>query len=174
MIPVAWKIVPIAHRPDLVPLVANWLWDAFWQPNGHRLEEVREIVAEANAEVGTPQCLVLLAGEVPCGTASLMAADLEIRNDIGPWLAGLYVVPEARGQGCARRLVEAIEEAARAVGEKELFLYTDDAQPLYEKLGWTSIQDTVDHGRTVTVMRRELKAPDQGAGKSALVRPRSQ
>lgn len=154
--PVTWRIVPIAQRPDLVPVVANWLWDAFWQPNGHRLDEVREIVADATSERGPPQCLVLLAGEVPCGTASLMAADLEIRNDIGPWLAGLYVVPEARGQGCARRLVEAVEDAARATGAKQLFLYTDDAQPLYEKLGWASFHETVDHGRPVTVMQRTL------------------
>lgn len=151
-----WRIVRIADRPDLVPLVANWLWDAFWQPNGHRLEEVRAILAEADAEIGTPQSFVLLAGDVPCGTASFMAADLEIRDDIGPWLAGLYVVPEARGQGCAQRLVAAVEEAARQAGERMLFLHTSDAQGLYERLGWYAIEETVDNHRPVTIMRRDL------------------
>lgn len=152
----AWRIVRIAERPDLVPLVANWLWDAFWQPNGHRLEEVRDILADATAEIGTPQSFVLLAGEVPCGTASFMAADLEIRDDIGPWLAGLYVVPEARGQGCAQRLVAAVEEAARRAGDTSLYLYTSDAQGLYERLGWHRIEETVDNNRPVTIMRRDL------------------
>jgi hypothetical protein len=137
----SWGIVRIAERPDLVPLVANWLWDAFWQPNGHRLDEVREILAEATAETGTPQSFVLLAGGVPCGTASFMSSDLEIRNDLGPWLAGVYVVPE---------------DAARQAGHAALFLYTDDAQSLYEKLGWYAIEETVDNNRPVTIMRRDL------------------
>lgn len=154
--PGAWRIVRTADRPDLIPLVAGWLWDAFWQPNGHRLEEVREILSDANAEIGPPQSFVLLAGEVPCGTASLMSADLEIRDDIGPWLAGVYVVPEARGQGCAQRLVMAVEEEARRAGSPELYLYTNDAQALYEKLGWYAVQETVDNGRPVTIMRRDL------------------
>lgn len=154
--PGAWRIVRIADRPDLIPVVANWLWDAFWQPNGHRLDEVREILAEATAEIGPPQSFVLLAGEVPCGTASFMSADLEIRNDIGPWLAGVYVVPEARGQGCAQRLVAAVVEAARMAGDTSLYLYTNDAQRLYEGLGWHRIAETVDNNRPVTIMRLDL------------------
>ena len=151
-----WRVVTIAERPDLGPLVANWLWDAFWHPNGHPLEEVREIVAAATAEIGTPQCFVLLAGEVPCGTASFVAADLELRPEIGPWLAGVYVVPEARGQGCAQRLVTTVEDAARQAGNTSLFLYTNDAQTLYEKLGWYAIEETMDARRSVTIMQRDL------------------
>ena len=151
-----WRIVTIRERPDLAPLVANWLWDAFWHPNGHPMDEVREIIAAATAEVGTPQCFVLLAGEVPCGTANYVAADLEIRDDLGPWLAGVYVVPEARGQGCAQRLVAAVEDAARQAGERTLFLYTHDAQALYAKLGWYPIDETTDARRPVTIMRRDL------------------
>ncbi|UPY35475.1 GNAT family N-acetyltransferase [Sediminicoccus sp. KRV36] len=152
----AWRIVTIRERPDLVPLVANWLWDAFWHPNGHPLEEVREILRECTAEVGTPQSFVLMAGEVPCGTASFVAADLEIRNEIGPWLAGVYVVPEARGQGCAQRLIETVEDAARDAGHNALFLYTHDAQKLYAALGWYVIEETVDAHRPVSIMRRDL------------------
>lgn len=152
----AWRIATLRERPDLIPLVANWLWDAFWHPNGHPLEEVREILATCTAEIGTPQSFVLLAGDIPCGTASLVAADLEIRNDIGPWLAGVYVVPEARGQGCAQRLVTTVEDAARMSGYRSLFLYTNDAQALYEKLGWFAIEETMDARRPVTIMQRDL------------------
>ena len=152
----AWRIATLRERPDLIPLVANWLWDAFWHPNGHPLEEVREILATCTAEIGTPQSFVLLAGDIPCGTASLVAADLEIRNDLGPWLAGVYVVPEARGQGCAQRLVTTVEDAARMSGYRSIFLYTNDAQALYEKLGWFAIEETMDARRPVTIMQRDL------------------
>lgn len=151
-----WCVVTVRERPDLIPLVANWLWDAFWHPNGHPLEEVREIISTCTAEIGPPQSFVLMAGEVPCGTASLVSADLEIRDDIGPWLAGVYVVPEARGQGCAQRLITTVEDAARQAGHPALFLYTHDAQPLYEKLGWYRIEETTDARQPVTIMRRDL------------------
>ena len=151
-----WRIVTVRERPDLIPLAANWLWDAFWHPQGHPLEEVREILRECTAQTGTPQSFVLLAGEIPCGTASFVAADLDTREDIGPWLAGVYVVPEARGQGCAQRLVTTVEDAAREAGYPALFLYTHDAQALYEKLGWYAIEETVDARRPVTIMRRDL------------------
>jgi GNAT superfamily N-acetyltransferase len=152
----AWRIVTLREHPELIPVVANWLWDAFWHPNGHPLEEVRDILRECTAEIGTPQSFVLLAGDIPCGTASFVDADLEIRNDIGPWLAGVYVVPEARGQGCAQRLVAAVEDAARQAGHASLFLYTHDAQGLYLKLGWEVMEETMDARRPVTIMRRDF------------------
>lgn len=157
-----WRIVTLRERPDLIPVVANWLWDAFWQPDGHPLEEVRDILRECVAEHGTPQSFVLLAHGLPCGTASFVAADLDIRDDIGPWLAGVYVVPDARGQGCARRLVAVVEEAARQSGHAALHLYTHDAQALYLKLGWQVLEETRDKRRPVTIMRRMLavRAPE--------------
>ena len=68
----------------------------------------------------------------------------------------LAVVPEARGQGCAQRLVATVEDAARQAGYRSLYLYTHDAQALYERLGWRRIEETVDARRPVTIMRRDF------------------
>ena len=144
----AWRIVALRERLDLIPMVANWLWDAFWHPDGHPLEEVRAILRECTAEAGTPQCFVLLAGDMPCGTASFVAADLDIRDDLAT-----------------------VEDAARQAGHPSLFLYTHDAQALYLKLGWQVMEETIDRRRPVTIMRRDFRAVAQGAGNSALVRP---
>ncbi|WP_424812393.1 GNAT family N-acetyltransferase [Roseococcus sp. YIM B11640] len=151
-----WRIVSVAERPDLVPVVAEWLWDAFWQPNGHTLEELLEVIGSAASDPGLPESFVLLAGDVPCGTATLAASDLEPRPDIGPWLAGVYVVPEARGQGCGERLVAAVENAAREAGHGALYLYTHDAAGFYEKLGWLAIEETMDSRQLVTIMQKQL------------------
>ena len=32
-------IVRIADRPDLVPIVAQWLWHEWWHQDGHALEQ---------------------------------------------------------------------------------------------------------------------------------------
>ena len=60
-------------------------------------------------------------------------------------LKRLYVTPEFRGQGVARRLLAAVEEAARGAGRERIWLETGTAQPeaiaLYEQAGYARIPD---------------------------------
>ncbi|MEQ8968217.1 MAG: GNAT family N-acetyltransferase [Azospirillaceae bacterium] len=55
-------------------------------------------------------------------------------------LVKLYVLPEARGTGLARRLVGAVEDHARATGAGRIELWTDTrfttAHRVYERLGY--------------------------------------
>jgi len=55
----------------------------------------------------------------------------------------LWVAPAARGLGLARRLMDAVEDAARAIGLPLLRLDTNSALPeaiaLYRRTGWTEI-----------------------------------
>jgi GNAT superfamily N-acetyltransferase len=79
-----------------------------------------------------PQGVVLLEDGAPAGTASLDHADLDTRPDLTPWLANVFVAPEFRGRGHARRLVRYIEAASRTGGGTEvLYLHTEDAMALY-------------------------------------------
>lgn len=80
--------------------------------------------------------LVAMAGPDPLGCVALhrLAPDLgEVKR--------LWVMPQARGQGLARRLMLAIEDAARAMGLSRLNLDTHErltgAIALYRKTGWT-------------------------------------
>lgn len=60
-------------------------------------------------------------------------------------LKRLYVAPEFRGRGLARRLLAAVEEAARDAGRERIWLETGTAQPeaiaLYEQAGYARIPD---------------------------------
>jgi GNAT superfamily N-acetyltransferase len=55
----------------------------------------------------------------------------------------MYVVPEARGRGLGRRLLQELEAAARALGYATVVLETGDRQPealgLYETSGYERI-----------------------------------
>jgi GNAT superfamily N-acetyltransferase len=57
----------------------------------------------------------------------------------------MYVVPDARGQGFARGLLAAIEDAARELGYERVRLDTGASQPhaqaLYESAGYVEIPD---------------------------------
>jgi GNAT superfamily N-acetyltransferase len=61
----------------------------------------------------------------------------------------MYVVPDARGRGVARRLLRALEDAAQALGYARVRLDTGKEQPharaLYESAGYREIPDYNDN-----------------------------
>ncbi|MDJ0386773.1 GNAT family N-acetyltransferase [Roseomonas sp. E05] len=150
------EITTIAERPDLAPLVAGWLWEAFWREAGHGLAETRAAVEASVARSGPPQAFVLLAGGEPVATASLVAGDLAAFPELTPWLAGLFVLPAVRGQGHARRLIARVEAAARQAGSAAIWLYTGDAEGLYARAGWDVVERLPHGAGTLALMRRDL------------------
>jgi N-acetylglutamate synthase-like GNAT family acetyltransferase len=71
-------------------------------------------------------------------------------------LASLYVAPEFRKRGVARKLVAAIEEQARKNGVTRLHLYTGDAEKFYLKCGWSLAEQGVAEGEPYAFMIRNL------------------
>jgi predicted N-acetyltransferase YhbS len=99
-----------------------------------------------------PLGLVGLIDGNPAGTVSLLESDLEERKDLRPWLAGLLVFEEFRGQGLAAALVRTLTQKALEMGEREVYLYTRIPQ-LYEKLGWEIFAKTSSEDPSEVVMR---------------------
>jgi GNAT superfamily N-acetyltransferase len=151
-------IVRTADQPDLVPVVAHWLWEEFSRQSGRPLEHVHERIAASTAASGPPQTFVLLIDDEPVGTASLVGQDLDTRPDLTPWLAGVFVVPGARGRGHAARLIEAVEAAGRAAAIPSLWLYTHAAERIYARAGWHTVEYFDHRSRICALMRRELDA----------------
>jgi GNAT superfamily N-acetyltransferase len=153
---VSRAIVRIADHPDLLPVVAAWLHEAFGRAHGGTIGSARRYVADFLAPGATEQCFVALDGAVPVGTASLVAHDLDTRPELTPWLASVFVLPEFRRLGHASRLVRRVEAAAQADGARRLHLFTVSATPLYAGLGWTVMAPGMDRGQPVTIMCRDL------------------
>lgn len=148
-------IVNIATRPDLVPVVVGWLFQAFWRQEGYELADVVEALKQS-ALAGMPQSFVLIAGGEAAGTASFVAHDLDDRPDLTPWLAGVFVAPAHRGREYVAMLVKAVEQAAREAGAETLWLYTSTAEELYASAGWERA-GTISHlGVPSALMRRNL------------------
>ncbi|MFD8963110.1 GNAT family N-acetyltransferase, partial [Streptomyces anulatus] len=93
-----------------------------------------------------PRGLYLLAYDEqdrPVATGGWRTQD---RNAEGYWdgdaeIKRMFVIPEGRGKGLARRMLAALEEDARAAGRLRMVLETGDQQPeaiaLYESSGYT-------------------------------------
>jgi GNAT superfamily N-acetyltransferase len=150
------EIVTLAQKPTLIPQVAQWLWTEWARRKGRTLDMVTDRLAARAASGGPEQTFVVLDGGTPVATASLVASDLVSRPDLTPWLASVFVDPPHRGRGHAARLVRRVEEAARAANTEILWLYTEDAEGLYAKLGWQTVGPELDQTVPVTLMRRWL------------------
>ncbi len=148
-------IVNIFTRPELIPTVAAWLFEAFWRQEGYGIGDVVEALRLSGASA-MPQSFVLLVNDQPAGTASLVAQDMEERPDLTPWLAGVFVAPEFRGQGYVARLIKAVEDAARAEAVKTLWLYTSTAETIYARAGWRRTDMVIHNGIPSVLMRRDF------------------
>jgi GNAT superfamily N-acetyltransferase len=149
------RILAVSDRPELAPLVAGWLVDAFHRPPSGMTAEAMTALILAPPQ-GPEESFILFEDDRPVGTASLSHDDLPSRPDLTPWLAGVFVLPEHRGRGHASALVRHVEGFARAASVAELWLYTLTAEPLYARLGWLRAGLERNNGREVVLMRRRL------------------
>jgi ribosomal protein S18 acetylase RimI-like enzyme len=92
--------------------------------------------------------IVLVAGDGPEGLAVLRFRPAIWTATIECYLAELYVVPERRGQGLGRALMEEAIKAARAEGATYMDLGTSEddvaARALYESLGFSNREGKPD------------------------------
>jgi GNAT superfamily N-acetyltransferase len=153
--------MPLAYlrdRPDLFPVVAGWIWGEWSHLLAQRsLPEFEAWLRRGGRGPGLPTTLVQIDNAGPIATVSLECDDMDLRPDLTPWLASLYVLPASRGRGLGRALVRAAEEQARALGVTELFLYTPAQEKFYAALGWERLEQCVYRAAPVTIMRRQLK-----------------
>ena len=149
------SFVTTSAQPDLVPQVVDWLREEFWHAGSPSREQ--QIAAMLVQPDQSEETFVLLDGNVPVGTASLVNHDLPSRPDLTPWLAGVLVLPPFRGKGYSAALVRRVEEAA-ILSTTTLWLYTWSAEPVYAKLGWQRVGPSRDEARGIDVvlMKRSL------------------
>src|SRR3984893_13706554 len=94
-----FTISDLRQRPEFFDVVADRIWQAWWKADGHPLDYISGRLREnLNAEP-IPLALVAHQGSAFHGTASLIASDLPERLHLTPWVAALWVEPQARRRG---------------------------------------------------------------------------
>lgn len=150
-------IVDLRDYPRFFDLVADRIWHAWWQPSGRKLRDVETALNEVFSAHAYPFTLVAQRDGNFLGTVTSIFSDIEARPDIGPCLAALWVEPEARGQGIATALADALMGRLVMEGFEEVYL---SAKPkmrnYYQPRGWTLIECDIDDDHH-EVYRRDLK-----------------
>ena len=100
-----------------------------------------EIAERIRALLDHGDTVILVAGEPPCALSLTRFRPGLWSPKLESYLAELYVVPDRRGQGIGRALMEETMAVARARGADTMELGTGEAdmaaRGLYESLGFT-------------------------------------
>ena len=152
-------IASLADHLGQLPALAR-LHHAEWS-RVSRFKTVDEHVNKLQARIGRspiPATYVLLLNQRVAGSVSLLGHDDidNVRPNLSPWLASLYVEPRHRGRGYGSALVQYCIQRARHFGYPTLYLYTDTHSQYYARFGWRPIEHRTSRGLEVTVMELPL------------------
>jgi predicted N-acetyltransferase YhbS len=151
------RIEYLADRPEFIGQLVRLHFEQWGHLHPDESLETRTLRLEACCgRGGVPSVLVALDEGALCGSAMLIASDMETRPDLTPWLAGVYVVDACRGRGIGSALVRRVMSEASAMGVRRLHLYTPDAADFYARLGWVVDESCEYLGNEVAVMSARL------------------
>jgi GNAT superfamily N-acetyltransferase len=143
-----------------IPTVVQWLWSEWGAEDGYRyLSDTEYRTRHCLGRGKLPMTFVATLDAVPVATVSLWTCDLQARQDLTPWLAALYVVPEMRRYGIGAAMVHHAAGAAkmlRAHSPYALHLITDRVG-YYEALGWEFVEEAPLRDRSTRIYRRVLR-----------------
>ncbi len=151
----------LADHPEFIDTLAPWVWQ-HWRAllDQDTLEDrVARFRKHLNRDT-LPIAWVAHDGGQVMGTAALRVCDLPGREDLTPWLSGVYVAPQFRQQGIGQALSQALaREAHSRFGTSQLYLFTLDRQAWYAGFGWESIESCHWCGHAGDIMVKQLPAP---------------
>jgi GNAT superfamily N-acetyltransferase len=147
------------------------LLHAFNSEYGEPEPDAETIATRAAPLIESGEVSVLFAGEGPDGFAELRFRPSLYTGALDAYLEELYVVPDRRGHGLGRALLEAAMDHARDRGAARIDLNTSTndvaAMRLYESVGFTNREGGPD-GPTMLYYERDLlQGPSDGVSPPA-------
>jgi len=134
----SFTISDLRQRPEFLDTVAMRIWQAWWRETGQPLDYIAGRLQRENLNADPiPFALVAHDGAEFLGTSSVITADLPERPQLTPWVAAVWVEPQARRHGIGAALVEraALDCFALGIGRAYLCARRERAS-FYQRLGW--------------------------------------
>lgn len=154
------QIVNLSRVPEYLPLIAEWIYDAFWQDSGQSITVIQGLLEDHLLGKPIPTTLVAIEDDRPIGSVCFIESDMAERPHLTPWLAALYVLPAYRQRGVGSQLVTQLVHYAKKAGFNRIYLSADDQISLYEGLGFEIVETDVGPHR-LTIMQQLFKKGEQ-------------
>jgi N-acetylglutamate synthase-like GNAT family acetyltransferase len=152
------QISHLADHPQFIDTLAPWVWE-HWRPllTQDTLEDrAAKFQTHLNRDI-LPIAWVAHHGPQVLGTAALRVHDLPGREELTPWLGGVFVAPQYRRRGIGAALCKTVEHHAKEFfGIQTLYLFTLDQQAWYASLGWEMYEPCSWCGRAGDIMVKWL------------------
>ena len=161
----------LVDHPEYIPQLAQWLFEEWDSILGEATPDarVKKLQAHLNRDK-LPIAWVAHANDQVVGTAALRVHDLQGREDLTPWLGGVFVRSDFRRQGIGATLCARVEDEARSRGIQTLYLFTLDKQAWFSRLGWTVPGPCVWQERPGDIMCKQLQTANQAMQPTAPLR----
>ncbi len=155
----AFPVTLLADSLSSAEAVADMRWKEWGRPPEPADPEwwLETTVREAGREA-LPVTFVAhdVTGDV-LGAVGLDTYDLNERHDTSPWVTGMIVRRDRRGQGVGQALMQHLERWAAEHRIAEAWVGTDLALGFYQRCAWT-VQETFTRstGQRVAVLYKKL------------------
>ena len=149
----------LADSPASIEAVAEMRWREWGRPP--EPEDPAWWLRIATREAGRDQLPVTFVArdaDDVLGAVSLDHHDLDERHDTSPWVTGMIVRGDRRGEGVGRTLMQHLEHWAAEHGIAEAWVGTDPAAGFYKRCGWTPLETfTTTTGQEMNVLHKQLR-----------------
>jgi len=150
------KIVNLSDEQQYIEEVSNWIWEEWSKEHGAKLDDIVYRTRHSIKKDDIPQMYIAKYKDNVVGVVSLWRNDLTSRQDLFPWLAGLYVKKEYRNKGLGQILQKKCIEEAKRLNYEYLYLITEHID-YYEKTGWEFLEEApMSNGKYTKIYRYKL------------------
>lgn len=143
---------------------ANVVAEMRWQEWGHFSESedlawwLETTVREAGRERLPVTFVAQDAVDEVLGAVGLDTYDLDERRDVSPWVTGMIVRQDHRGEGVGWTLMQHLERWAAEHGIADDWVGTDLAVGFYQRCGWTLKETFIScTGQRIGVLHKWLR-----------------
>lgn len=126
---------------EILNTIATWIYEWWGKIENYSFEGIKCFIKHSMQKDRLPQTYGLFLDKKIIGIYQLTYEDLDVRPDIYPWLANVYIAEEYRKKGYGKILLMNIKEKIKEkVPFNRIFLYTKYIG-FYEKFGWKFISE---------------------------------
>lgn len=137
-------ITNLRDAPHFADTIADRGWNAWWVDSGVPLADYRAHLEPMLVGNGMPSGFVAHLGGRYLGSGLLIECDHDLRPNLTPWIAALWVEPEARRAGIAQDLMTAARTQAHALGHETCYLCaSSDNSAFYLRRGFEQLESNV-------------------------------